>query len=118
MLKSLHIALALLSLTGLVMRASWAFTFPDILRERWIRIAPHIVDTLLLVLGVLLWLRLPVEGLPTWLAVKLGFLLLYIAFGFLILRGQGGARWLGVFGAVFAFGYMFAVAVTRQVWFV
>ena len=112
MLKSLHIALALLSFSGLIIRAGWAFRFPELLRERWVRIAPHVVDTLLLALGVALLLRLPGEGIPTWLIVKMVSLLAYIGFGVLTLRASGNLRWVGLLGAIASFAAMYGIAIT------
>jgi uncharacterized membrane protein SirB2 len=118
MLKAFHIALALLSVSGFVMRVGWSFVAPDINQRKWVRIAPHVIDTFLLVLG--LWLAFNLVGgmMQPWLIAKLTALFVYIGFGVLALRGQGPLRYVGIFGAFIAVGYIFVVAFTRNAWFV
>lgn len=116
MLKSFHMALALLSFTGFLMRAVWAYKASDILQEKWVRIAPHVVDTLLLVLGIVLAINLVGGVMQGWLAAKMIALLAYIGFGVMTLRGEGARRDIGFAGAIVAFAYMLAVAFSREVW--
>ena len=116
MIKVIHITLAFLSVAGFVIRAGWSYTAPDLLQQKWVKIAPHVVDTLLLTLGLAMALALP-EGLfAGWLTAKLLALLCYIGFGVLTLRGSGWIKHLGVLGALTSVSYIFLVAFTRQVW--
>ncbi len=114
MIKALHIALAFLTVSGFIIRAGWAFNAPDLLREKWVRISPHVVDTLLLVLGVTLALNLPGGLFQGWLIAKLVGLLVYIGFGVMTLRGSGNVRVVGVVGSLVAALYIFLVAFTRS----
>ncbi|MEM9620871.1 MAG: SirB2 family protein [Pseudomonadota bacterium] len=116
MLKALHMALAFLTVTGFVIRVGWAYVSPDLLQARWVRVAPHIVDSLLLILGVLLALNLAGGFWQDWLIAKMLGLLSYIGFGVLALRGQGILRHVGLAGALVSAGYIFAVAFTRSPW--
>ena len=116
MLKSFHVALALLSFSGFLLRALWAYRGSDLLHASWVRIAPHIVDTLLLVLGVVLAYGLVGGAMQGWLAAKLLALLAYIGFGVMTLRGEGSRRDLGFVGAILAFTYMVTVAFSREAW--
>jgi uncharacterized membrane protein SirB2 len=116
MLKSFHMALALLSFTGFLVRAGWAYRAPDMLKQTWVRIAPHVVDTLLLVLGVLLAINLAGGFVQGWLVAKLVALVVYIGFGVMTLRGEGHIRDIGFAGAILAFVYMLTVAFSREVW--
>ena len=87
-----------------------------LLQQKWVRIAPHVIDTLLLTLGLILAFNLA-DGLwQSWLIAKLTALLAYIGFGVLTLRGQGAMKHVGVAGALLSVGYIFAVAFTRQAW--
>ena len=115
-IKALHIALAFLTVSGFIIRAGWSHLSPDLLAAKWVRIAPHVVDTLLLTFGV--WLAMNVSGgvWQPWLIAKMIGLLVYIAFGVMTLRGQGQLRTVGLLGALLAAAYIFAVAFTRQVW--
>ena len=115
MIETLHFALACLTAAGFVIRAGWSYAGSDLLAQKWVRIAPHVVDTLLLTLGVGLALRLVEGPWQGWLAAKLVALLLYIGLGVLALRGTGLKKHLGLIGALACLVYMFMVAYTRQI---
>lgn len=110
----LHITLALISVSGFVLRVGWALTDPQMLQHKAVRIAPHVVDTLLLVSGVVMALSLPGGLMTDWLITKLVVLLGYIGFGVLALRGSGTRRWIGIVGALLCVGYIFLVAFSRS----
>ena len=86
------------------------------LARRWVRIAPHLIDTLLLLSGVTLVVHYRIY--PTeqaWLAAKLLALVVYIVVGSIALkRGKTRAvRVTAFFAALIVFAYMLAVANTR-----
>jgi uncharacterized membrane protein SirB2 len=115
MLKALHVALAYLTVTGFVMRAVWALQGSALREEKWVRIAPHIVDTLLLVLGLVMAYQLSISPLSGWLGAKLLGLLAYIAFGVLTMRAsRPPLQMVGLVGALLSVGYIFVVAYTRD----
>jgi len=116
MVKTLHFTLAILTVAGFVIRAGWSYTAPDLLQQKWVRIAPHVVDSLLLILGVMLAFNLPDGPWQGWLGAKLLALLAYIGFGVLTLRGTGARKLIGVVGALTSVGYIFLVAFSRQAW--
>ena len=117
MLKVLHITLAYLTVAGFVVRALWVFSDSPMRNERWVRIAPHVVDTLLLVLGVVLAIQLSQSPFSGWLGAKLVGLLAYIGFGVLTMRASTTPlRAVGFAGALLSVGYIFAVAFTRSAW--
>ena len=111
-----HITLAFVSATGFVMRAVWAFTDNPVRSERWVRVVPHVIDSLLLVLGVVLAFGLAAGPWQAWLGAKLVALLAYIGFGVLTLRGTGALKHVGVVGALCSVTYIFLVAFSRQAW--
>ncbi len=113
MVKNLHVLLAFVTAGGFLLRAVWAFVDRDKLTQRWVRIAPHVIDTMLLVAGVTLALQLSYSLFSGWLAAKLLALLAYIVFGVLTLRGTGAVKIVGVVGSVVSLGYLFAVAYTK-----
>lgn len=114
MIKALHMTVAFISVTGFVMRFAWRFSDPEMLQLRFVRIVPHMVDTLLLTLGVVLLIQLDAHSY-TWLVAKFFGLLLYIAMGVVALRAQGPLCFVGFAAALLAVGYIFAVAFSRQV---
>jgi uncharacterized membrane protein SirB2 len=113
-IKILHMSLAYVTVIGFFLRAYWSFAAPENLKRRWVRIAPHVVDTLLLVLGVTLAVNLSLNLTSGWLVAKLIGLLAYIGFGVLTLRGSGTKKVIGFVGAVASVGYIFAVAMTKS----
>lgn len=113
-LKHLHVTLAALSGLLFLVRWVWLMQGSAYLAQRWVRIAPHVIDTLLLLAGVLLmlWLRLsPLDA--SWLGAKLLALLVYIGAGVITLRGR---RPLAGVVAVVAFAYMVGAAVRHSPW--
>lgn len=117
LVKGLHIACATLSITLFFIRGLWMMADADWRRYRTLQVAPHLVDTLLLASGIVLVWRTgqyPLE--QPWLTAKIGALLAYIGLGLVALRfgrskGIRVAAWLA---ALLVFGYMVAVALTRN----
>ncbi|MFM7121955.1 MAG: SirB2 family protein [Gammaproteobacteria bacterium] len=117
MLKTLHVVLAYVTVLGFILRAGWAFIDSPMRQQKWVRIAPHVIDTALLVLGITLAVQLGLSPVSGWLAAKGIGLIAYIGFGVLALRARvPGPRVAGVVGALASVGYMFAVAFTREPW--
>jgi uncharacterized membrane protein SirB2 len=117
MLKFIHVALAYLTVIGFVVRAAWVFADSPMRSRKWVRIAPHVIDTALLALGVTLAFQLGLSPISGWLGAKLLGLLAYIGFGVLTLRATTlGLRVVGLAGALVSVGYIFAVAFSRNPW--
>jgi uncharacterized membrane protein SirB2 len=117
LIKQLHMTLAALSLGLFVLRAGWSVAGSPMLRRRWVRFTPHIVDTLLLTFGVTLMILLRAWPHQTpWLAAKLLALLVYIGLGTMaIKRGTTPARRAGyALAAIMVFLYMVGVAVRHH----
>lgn len=117
LIKHLHIATATLSLLFFMVRAWWSVGESPWLERRWVRVLPHVNDTLLLTLGVLLMvmLRMWPQQNP-WLAAKLIALLLYIGLGTVaIKRGRSPAvRGAAALAAVVTFAYMLGAALNHS----
>lgn len=112
-----HGAIAVLSGSSFIVRGVWRLMNSPLLSLRWVRIAPHVIDTLLLLLGVVLavWSH-QYPFTHAWLTAKLLALLAYIGLGLVALRFATSlpARLFGFIGALSCFGYMLAVAFTRS----
>jgi uncharacterized membrane protein SirB2 len=117
LLKHLHVAAAGVSLALLVLRGAWRFASPERLAARWVRIVPHVVDTVLLVSALLLAWQIG-RGAAPWLAAKLVALVVYVALGTVALkRGRTpGIRAGAFFLALATFGYIVSVAITKSPW--
>ena len=119
LLKSLHIGTAALSFGLFFIRGVWMLRAPERLRRRWVRIVPHLNDTLLLgsAIALALWSR-QYPGVNAWLTAKVIALLVYIGLGmFALKRGRTrGIRAFAWFAAMLVFIYIVAVARTRSAW--
>ena len=116
-LKHIHMTFAMLSGALFLLRGCWMMADSALLQRRWVKIAPHLIDTLLLAsaLGLAAWGGLyPIA--QSWLTAKVVALVLYIVLGTVALkRGKTkGVRVAAFAGALAAFGYIVAVAVTKQ----
>ena len=114
----LHITCALISISGFVLRGIWMLRDSQRLRARWVRIAPHVVDTLLLATGLVMVFRLRLyPGQQAWLTAKLVALVVYIVLGMIALkRGKTKIQRAWAWGgALLVFAYILAVANTRAI---
>ena len=117
MLKGFHVTLAYLTAVGFVLRGLWSVLDSPLRKERWVRVVPHVVDTLLLVLGVTLALNIGASLADPWLAAKMLALLAYIGLGVLAMRAPTRPlKVTGFVAALLALAYLFAVAYSRSPW--
>ena len=115
MLKSLHIALAYLTVTGFVMRGLWSIADSPMRDQKWVRIAPHLIDTLLLGIGVFMVFSIGAAFTDGWLVAKMLALLGYILFGVVAMRAKSKPlKIAGFIAALISVGYLFAVAFSRS----
>ena len=118
LLKHLHVSCVLLSGLGFALRGYWKFHRPAQLQRRWVKVVPHLVDTLLLGSALaLVWLTGQYPFVLPWLTAKVLMLLAYIVLGSLALKRASRApvQLLCFALALLAFAYMVSVALTRQV---
>ena len=116
-LKHFHMTFAVLSGALFLVRGLWMLSGSQRLQQRWVSIAPHVVDTLLLAsaIGLAVWSSQYPDQSP-WLTAKLLALVAYIGLGTVALkRGRTRqVRGLAFTGALACFAYIFAVAVTKN----
>jgi uncharacterized membrane protein SirB2 len=116
-LKHFHMGCAAVSGSLFLLRGVWMLRASPSLQQRWVKVAPHLVDTLLLGSAITLaaWSgQYPfVQG---WLTAKVVALLGYIVLGTIALkRGRTRTVRTGAFiGALTLFGYIAAVAVSKH----
>jgi uncharacterized membrane protein SirB2 len=118
LLRTAHIVTIYVSLALFLLRGFWMLRDSPRLNDRWVRVLPHINDTLLLTaaIAMLVVTRLnPLE--QPWLMAKIIGLLAYIGVGTVALkRGRSKAtRAKALVAALGIFAYIIAVAVTKQV---
>lgn len=116
MLKHLHMSFAMLSGGLFVLRGVWMLRASAMLQRRWVKIVPHVVDTVLLAsaIGLAVWSsQYPFQ--QGWLTAKVVALVGYIGLGTVALkRGRTPAvRTAAFIGALVLFLYIVTVARTK-----
>lgn len=95
----LHALTAVTTITLFIVRFFGKQLNAKFMRQRWVRILPHLNDTCLLIFGITLIIltqQYPNLSSERWLTEKLCFVIGYILFGFLALKGKTSTyRYLG-----------------------
>ncbi len=116
-IKSIHVGSVGLSIAGFVARGALMLRGSRLLQARFVRVAPHVVDTVLLASALwLCWLLRQYPFVDGWLSAKVLGLAAYIALGTIALRRgrTPRVRAAAFAAALLAFGYIVWVAVTRD----
>ncbi|MCK0754221.1 SirB2 family protein [Chromohalobacter japonicus] len=117
LIKQIHITAAALSLALFSLRAWWSVRESPRRRQRWVKVLPHLIDTVLLAAGITLMVMS--KAWPTqhpWLAAKLVGLVAYIVIGSLaIKRGRTPTiRAAAALVAIAIFMYIVGVAINHH----
>lgn len=120
-LKMLHVISVAVSYLLFSLRSIWMMQGSAALQQRWVKITPHIVDTVLLASAIALAIMIHQDPIHnSWLSAKVAGLLLYIGLGMMALRFGKSRRtrisaWIA---AQIVFFYIVLVAVTKNpLWF-
>ncbi|HUH40457.1 MAG TPA: SirB2 family protein [Castellaniella sp.] len=110
-IKHLHVTAVGLSITFFLIRAYWSITESSLLQGRAVRILPHIIDTVLLVCGVILAAMIGPN--QPWILTKIVLLIVYIGVGTIaIKRGKTRrTRIIATVASVVVFVYIIGVAI-------
>ncbi|RAU35305.1 invasion regulator SirB2 [Enterobacter sp. ECC-175] len=87
-LLGVHLAAVALTVSFFVLRYWWRYSGSPRIDARWVRIAPHCIDTVLFLSGAgLMWKTgyLPFTDKGAWLTEKLFGVIIYIVLGFIAL---------------------------------
>lgn len=115
MLKDTHMLFILLSVGGFITRIMLVQFKPAWLQPKIAKIAPHVIDTILLLSGIgLVFQGNWMAGEFGWILTKLVMLCAYIGFGVMAMRSSGIKRWGAFVLALACFGYIGFVAVTKH----
>lgn len=114
--RALHVGCAALSIAGFAARGALMLSGSPWLQRRFVRVAPHVVDTVLLASAIwLAWFLGQMPFVHAWITAKVLALLAYIVLGAVALRGRTRPVRIAAFGAALAAaGYIVAVALTRD----
>ena len=113
----IHVTTALLSISGFIFRGILRFSGSDLVNRKWLKITPHIVDTVLIISAIILFTRSGLDLMTTsWLQAKIVALIVYIALGLIAFRfaKTTSARLLAWLAAILVFGYILSVAVSKN----
>lgn len=116
-LKMIHVSSVALSYLLFSLRSMWMMSGSAALRQRWVKIMPHVVDTVLLTSAIMLAVRIQQDPIhDSWLGAKVIGLLVYIGLGMTALR-FGKSRQVKISACIAAhlvFFYIVLVAVTKN----
>jgi uncharacterized membrane protein SirB2 len=120
-LKYLHEGSAFVSLGLFIARGVWMMSAPAQLQQRWVKVVPHVVDTLLLATAIaLVWSLGGLQVLRTqgWLVAKILAVLAYVVLGSMALkRGRTRrTRVVAFIAAIAVFAYIVSVALAKSPW--
>lgn len=118
MLKHTHLLFVAIVVIVFIARVLIAQFKPELLAAKWMKIAPHVLATVLLLTGVGLvfegnWLA----GDYGWIVAKLIAMFAFIGLGMVAIRAQGDNRWYAFAGALIMVVYIVKVAITKQAFF-
>ncbi len=116
--KEIHILCVLVTFVGFIGRGILIMRRSPVMSQRWLKIVPHVNDTLLLATAIYLAVQLNIAPWDTlWLGVKLVLVLLYIGLGMVVMRPRFSFKTritLWVVGLV-VFAYIVSIALTKSV---
>lgn len=117
-IKHIHMLTAVITAVLFILRGFWMMTGSGLLQRQWAKIVPHINDTILLAsaIAMAVWSgQYPFQ--QDWLTAKVLLLIAYIGAGMVALKfgKTRGTRITAFILALLFLGYIFKVALTRQV---
>lgn len=121
MIKDIHMSTAFISISFFMLRALWVFKGSQMMKQKWVKILPHINDSILLITAVLLVIS--VKQYPfvdAWLTAKFFALIVYIGLGMFALKHAKEMKHKVMFFvlSLLTFSYMVGVALTKSAgWF-
>ncbi|HFF8940420.1 TPA: SirB2 family protein [Serratia marcescens] len=111
-LKHFHLLTVAISITLFALRFYWQWRRSPIVGHRWVKIAPHLNDTLLFVSGIALVVTFgfyPLLGMDSWLTEKLFGVIIYILLGYVALGKKTKSQRLRTVAFVLALGCLYLI---------
>ncbi len=109
--------LAVISVSLFTLRFLWTLVNSPKLQAKWVKITPHIIDTLLLIIGVVMAVKLYINPLEQlWFGEKLLAVVAYIFTGYFTLKiaRNKTMQFIGYFGALGWILLVVRLAMTRE----
>jgi uncharacterized membrane protein SirB2 len=117
LLKLIHVCCVAISYTFFVLRGLWMLVESPRLGQRWVKIAPHLVDSALLASAIAMAVTMRQYPLMAgWLTAKVVALAVYIGLGMIALKSGStrSLRFTAWLAAQAVFFYIVGVALTRD----
>ena len=115
--KHLHLSAVALSIILFVLRFILLTRGSEMLHKKWLKIVPHVVDTILLGSAIALCFILAINPIEqTWLLHKIVAVVIYILIGFWTLKKASTLpqKWLGFAVAIACLSIAGKLAVSKQ----
>ena len=112
--KHLHMTAVALSGLLFMIRGLWLLQGSTQLQAKWVKITPHVVDTLLLVSAIAM--LLVSQQFPVWVHVKITLLVVYIGLGLMAFKKAKtqGQKLTFLLAAVAVYVFLISVALTKS----
>lgn len=113
----IHVSTVFISIAGFLVRGVWMMRSSSLQQQRWVRVVPHVNDTLLLVSAIaLVVITSQYPGPTAWLNAKIAALVVFILLGIIALN-RGKTMRVRVSAwvlAIVVYTYMVLVAFSRS----
>ena len=119
-IKHLHMTVALISIVGFIIRGPLAINQHPIMNKKWLKIAPHVNDTILLAAAIYLAATLHIHPFNSpFILAKVIALIVYIVLGAMVIkrRGSKAMQWTNYLLAILCFGYILGIAFSKDLLF-
>ncbi|MBN6031296.1 SirB2 family protein [Pantoea ananatis] len=120
LIRNLHLLTVAVTISLFLLRFYWQRTGSAMLQRRWVRILPHVNDTLLLLSGaslVMITHFYPFSPQGSWLTEKLLGVIIYIALGSVALSRRPRSdrtRWIAFIVALIALVTIIKLALSKM----
>ncbi|RUO65626.1 Uncharacterized membrane protein SirB2 [Pseudidiomarina planktonica] len=116
MFKHLHLTFIAISVILFVVRFIWRLRNSPKLQQKWVKVVPHVNDTLLLISAIMLMMQINQYPFQTpWVTDKLIGLIGYILAGLVALKATTKVWQIaGFVVAIGWLGFLFHVALSKQ----
>ncbi|MCU5774859.1 SirB2 family protein [Erwiniaceae bacterium BAC15a-03b] len=119
-IKHFHLLTVAITIVMFMLRFYWQQAGSAMLQRRWVRIVPHLNDTLLFVSGILLVSIThfyPFSPQGSWLTEKLFGVIIYIVLGIIVLGRRprsNKVRWIAFLVALVVIGLIIKLATSKM----
>lgn len=113
-LKHIHMTAVVLSGLFFMLRGGWLLQGSPQLQKKWIKISPHVIDTILLFSAIAM--LVVAQYFPAWVHVKMTLLLVYIGLGLMAFKKAktAGQKVGFLVSALLVYMFIISVAVTKS----